>query len=74
MQVFFAIMNFLCLLLYLPLFPFFWLLCRLEANRCPSCGSKWHTELMGEWGEEDWLCHWCGQYWSVPYGVKESKR
>jgi len=42
----------------------FWLSCRLSAQRCPSCGSKWQTELTGEWdGEEDWRCHRCGRHW-----------
>lgn len=42
-----------------------WILCRLRARRCPLCGARWSTELMGEWkDEEDWHCHWCGHWWS----------
>ena len=49
--------------LSLPLWPLFWLMCRLEARRCPRCDSKWHTELTGEWDGEDWSCHACGHHW-----------
>jgi hypothetical protein len=52
--------------LMLPFYPLFWLLCRLEAQRCPGCGSKWQTELMGEWDGEDWHCHACGRWWQYP--------
>ena len=42
----------------------FWLRCRLTARPCPACGSRWRTELTGEWdGEEDWRCHACGRHW-----------
>lgn len=42
-----------------------WLFCRLFAERCPRCGSKWDTELFGEWGGELWDCHACGHHWEV---------
>lgn len=46
-----------------------WLACRLTAERCPECGSRWQTQLTGEWdGEEDWSCLACGYSWAVPYG------
>lgn len=45
----------------------FWLSCRLGARKCPQCGSKWRTELRGEWGGEDWKCHACGHAWETPY-------
>lgn len=45
----------------------FWLTCRLGAVRCPECGSKWQTELMGEWDGEDWKCHACEHAWVEPY-------
>jgi hypothetical protein len=45
-----------------------WLCCRLNAERCPRCGSKWRTELVGEWGGEQWTCHACGHHWETPYG------
>ena len=41
----------------------FWLSCRLFARRCPECGSKWRTELHGEWGGELCKCHRCGHCW-----------
>lgn len=53
----------LLFLLGLPLWPAFWLLCRLTAHRCPFCGSKWRTELVGDWGGEVWKCHACARYW-----------
>jgi hypothetical protein len=41
-----------------------WLFCRLTAQPCPACGSRWRTELTGEWdGEEDWRCLACGRHW-----------
>lgn len=50
--------------LFFPLLPLHWLLCRLTAQRCPRCGSKWRTGLQGEWaGEEDWRCYACGHGW-----------
>lgn len=36
-------------LLMLPAWPFFWLMCRLQAEQCPRCGSRWRTTLVGEW-------------------------
>lgn len=52
--------------LFVVLRCLFWLICRLEAERCPECDSKWTTECMGEWaGDEDWQCHRCGHWWSV---------
>lgn len=53
--------------LTLPLLPLFYLMCRLEAQPCPKCGEEWHTELIGEWGEEDWRCARCRHTWTVPY-------
>jgi hypothetical protein len=47
-----------------------WLGCRLSARRCPRCGSKWRTELVGEWGAEQWQCHACAHYWESPYGSR----
>ncbi len=62
------VLRVLLFLLLLPLWPLHWLLCRLTAERCPSCGSKWRTEKTGEWdGEEDWHCHRCGRWWAKPY-------
>jgi hypothetical protein len=52
-------------LLYLPFWPLHWLSCRLTAQRCPKCGSKWRTTLVGEWGGEDWHCAACGHWWEV---------
>ena len=40
-----------------------WLSCRVTARRCPRCGSKWRTELVGEWDAEQWQCRRCGKYW-----------
>jgi len=48
-----------------PLQPLFWLLCRLEAKRCPRCGERWMTELIGEWDGEDWKCHRCTLVWTI---------
>mgnify|MGYP001609615102 CR=1 FL=1 len=53
------------LLLFLPLYPLFWLSCRLRAQVCPKCGSKWRTELVGEWDCEMWDCHACGYQWET---------
>lgn len=47
--------------------PLHWLLCRLTAERCPRCASKWRTELFGEWDGEMWDCRACGHYWDVRY-------
>lgn len=44
----------------------FWLVCRLKAQRCPRCGSRWQTELQGEWDGEMWHCHNCGLGWDYP--------
>jgi hypothetical protein len=52
---------------------FHWLGCRLKAERCPRCGSKWQTELVGEWGAEQWQCHACDHYWERPYGGESWK-
>jgi hypothetical protein len=57
MRVLFCVLT----VLFLPLWPLHWLLCRLKARRCPECGSKWRTELVGEWGDEQWQCHACGK-------------
>lgn len=59
--------GFVCFVLFLPIYPIFWLTCRLTAQQCPECGSKWKTELVGEWDGEMWECHSCGHYWEVPY-------
>jgi hypothetical protein len=59
------VLNALLLILYLPMAPFLWLFCRLTAQRCPTCGSTWRTEMVGEWDGEDWKCHKCGQFWTV---------
>lgn len=45
-------------------FPF-WFMCRLTAERCPECGSKWQTELQGEWNGELWKCHCCQCCWET---------
>lgn len=58
-------LNAVLFVLLLPLWPALWLSCRLTAQRCPKCASKWHTELMGEWDGEDWHCHHCGHWWTV---------
>jgi hypothetical protein len=52
-------------ILMLPFWPLFWLSCRLKAKRCPNCGSKWQTELVGEWDCEMWRCHNCTHYWET---------
>lgn len=45
-----------------------WLMCRLTAERCPRCGSKWQTETIGEWdGCAAWQCHGCAKFWNVIY-------
>ena len=49
-----------------------WLLCRLTARRCPRCGSRWRTELVGEWETEAWACHACGYYWETPCCASKS--
>ena len=53
--------------LMLPLLPFFWLVTRLTARRCPACGSKWRTEQLDEWGDELWICHGCRHTWHYPF-------
>ncbi len=58
------VLNLLLFFLYLPLAPGLWLYCRLTAQQCPNCKSKWRTELVGEWDGEDWHCHNCGQFWT----------
>jgi hypothetical protein len=63
-------MKIAAMVLLLPLYPILflhWLACRLHAQRCPECGSGWKTELVGEWGDEQWMCHHCGHGWFVPY-------
>lgn len=50
----------------LPMLPAFWLMCRFQAKPCPRCGSKWRTELRGEWDCEMWKCHACEHYWETP--------
>ena len=53
---------------YLVLRVLVWLACRFDAATCPACGSKWRTELTGEWaGDEDWDCRACGHQWTVRY-------
>ncbi len=52
-------------LLCFPMWPLFWLLCRLQSKQCPQCGSKWQTELVGEWDGQHWKCHSCGHYWET---------
>lgn len=45
-----------------------WLLCRVIAEQCPRCGSRWMTALAGEWDcEEDWQCNNCRLLWSVKF-------
>lgn len=62
------VIYWMCFLVALPIYPLFWLSCRLTAARCPKCGSKWKTELMGEWAHvEDWQCHSCNHWWFVRY-------
>lgn len=53
-----------------PLWFAFWLTCRLGAKQCPKCGSKWRTELVGEWDGEMWDCHACGHHWETKYKPK----
>lgn len=43
-----------------------WVLARLTARRCPVCGSKWRTHLVGEWDGEMWSCRACDHYWESP--------
>jgi hypothetical protein len=52
--------------LAMPLWPLFWLSCRLSAEECPECHEDWNTELVGEWGGEDWHCRRCDLTWHVP--------
>lgn len=59
------ILDILLFPLFLPFWPLFWLMCRIEARRCPDCGSEWKTELVGEWDGEDWHCHACNNWWTV---------
>ncbi len=59
------VVNAVLFVLFIPFLPFFWLSCRLSAQRCPECGSKWQTELTGEWDGEDWHCHCCENRWIV---------
>jgi hypothetical protein len=40
--------------------------CRLTAERCPACGERWWTEVVGEWEGEEWRCAECNHYWEVP--------
>jgi hypothetical protein len=54
-------------ILFLPMWPVFWLYCRLAAEECPACGSKWQTELVGEWDGEMWKCHRCTHYWEIKF-------
>lgn len=61
-------MRTICTVLFvltLPLYPLFWIMCRLQAKKCPRCGEKWFTELVGEWGGEQWRCARCGHYWET---------
>lgn len=60
-------LDLLLFALFIPFWPLFWLMCRLHAQVCPQCGSKWQTELMGEWQGEHWKCHNCQHSWEVPY-------
>lgn len=50
-----------------PILALNWLLCRLEAKRCPKCGEDWWTTLVGEWDGEMWKCVSCGHCWETPY-------
>ena len=38
-----------------------WFARRLEAERCPECGSK-QTENVGRY----WHCRACHEYWFIP--------
>lgn len=57
-------------LVTLPLYPVFYLLCRLQAKPCPACDEDWYTELTGEWDGEDWHCMRCNHYWNEKYEAK----
>lgn len=47
---------------------FHWIICRVKAKRCPACGRRWKTEVVGEWGgDEDWHCYRCGHAWIERY-------
>lgn len=54
-------------LLMLPAWPLFWLMCRMQAEQCPRCASRWRTTLVGEWDGEQWGCDACGHWWETPY-------
>lgn len=56
----------MCIVL-LPMWPVLWLFCRLTSEQCPKCGSKWQTELTGEWDGEEWKCYNCNHTWITPY-------
>lgn len=59
-------------IVFLPLYPFFWVLCRLTAKPCPACGEKYFTSLQGEWTAEEWKCARCGHFWEVPFAWEKS--
>ncbi len=63
------VLDVVLFVLLIPVWPLFWLMCRLDAKPCPKCKSKWETELIGEWDGEMWECHACGYYWETPYYV-----
>lgn len=68
MKTFFFIME----MLFLPLRPVLWVVCRLTAKPCPACGERYFTSLQGEWVGEEWKCARCGHYWEVPFPWSKS--
>jgi len=64
-EVMLRVLNVVLFVLFLPFWPLFWVMCRLQAKPCPACGEKWLTELVGEWDGEQWRCARCNHYWEV---------
>lgn len=69
MRTFWWVIEGFLFLLILPFVPLFYVMCRVEAKPCPSCGDKWFTELVGDWDGEDWKCRSCGYFW-ITKGAK----
>lgn len=52
------------LVVTLLLLGLIWLVDRLNAERCPRCGSSWTMKFEGEWaGSGEWVCYACWHYW-----------
>lgn len=57
-------------LLLVPVMLLAWAEARINARRCPRCQVRWHTHLIGEWGDEHWFCSDCGHGWFYNPGAK----